>query len=130
MTKFGWTFPSYRAGFGIWEIIFATIIQTRWFLKLWKAKRKIYNWFVTTFPKSIFIKVKSWEARRGMFFFLLLLLFLHYLFMIISLLSFLPSILFRFRFIIGWCGCMSHTNCWFPLIDDCWGWLLIDARDL
>ena len=50
--------------------------------------------------------------------------------MIISLPSSFPSILFRFRFIFGWCRCIGYTNCWFPFIDDCWGWLLIDTRDL
>ena len=50
--------------------------------------------------------------------------------MVIYLLSLFSSILFRFRFIFGWCGCIDHMDCWLPLIDDCWRRLFIDDRDL
>ena len=81
--------------------------------------------------KSWESKMKSWEIRRGMFSFLLFIFyFLHFMFMIISLPSSFPFILFGFRFIFGWCGCISLMNCWFLMIDDCWGWMLINASDL
>lgn len=115
--------------------------RRRWWLHIEEGSHAIEKWSWMKKGEVLRGKVRPWEEMWNLekqwslerlwevcsvFFYY----FLYFLFMIISLPSSFPSILFKFRFIFGWCGCISHTDCWFPFINDCWVWFLVDARDL